>query len=120
MALIGFTLSNARRFYLSMGNPLGVKGLTTWKAKMSPFKVLVNSKAKSILAFNASIHNNNNYYYWKKSSNHQTIIHKFIFCSYKIKNCTGEILNDHLSIKLVCKLIYEDWGSWVNLDEKAS
>ena len=28
--------------------------------------------------------------------------------------------NDHLSIKLVCKLIYEDWGSWVNLDEKAS
>ena len=33
MALIDFTLSNARRFYLSMGNPLGWKGLTTWKAK---------------------------------------------------------------------------------------
>ena len=27
MALIDFTLSNARRFYSSMGNPLGVKGL---------------------------------------------------------------------------------------------
>ena len=27
MALIDFTLSNARRFYLSMGNPLGLKGL---------------------------------------------------------------------------------------------
>ena len=33
MALIDFTLSNARRFYSSVGNPLGVKGLTTWKAK---------------------------------------------------------------------------------------
>ena len=29
MPLIDFTLSNARRFYLSMGNPTGVKGLTT-------------------------------------------------------------------------------------------
>ena len=27
MALIDFTLSNARRFYSSMGNPLGSKGL---------------------------------------------------------------------------------------------
>ena len=27
--LIDFTLSNARRFYSSMGNPTGVKGLTT-------------------------------------------------------------------------------------------
>jgi len=27
MALIDFTLSKARRFYLSMGNPLGLKGL---------------------------------------------------------------------------------------------
>ena len=27
MALIDFTLFNARRFYLSMGNPLGLKGL---------------------------------------------------------------------------------------------
>ena len=27
LALIDFTLSNARRFYSSMGNPLGVKGL---------------------------------------------------------------------------------------------
>ena len=33
MALIDFTLSNARRFYSSIGNPLGWKGLTTWKAK---------------------------------------------------------------------------------------
>ena len=28
MALIDFTLSNARRFYSSMGSPSGVKGLT--------------------------------------------------------------------------------------------
>ena len=27
MTLIDFTLSNARQFYLSMGNPLAVKGL---------------------------------------------------------------------------------------------
>ena len=27
MALIDFTLSNARRFYSSMGNPFGLKGL---------------------------------------------------------------------------------------------
>ena len=33
MALTDFTLSNARRFYSSMGNPLGLKGLTTRKAK---------------------------------------------------------------------------------------
>ena len=119
MALIDFTLSNARRFYLSMGNPFGVKGLTTWKAKMSPFKVLVNSKAKSILAFNASIHNNNNYYYWKKSSNHQTKYINSFSAATKLKTAQVKY-NDHLSIKLVCKLIYEDWGSWVNLDEKAS
>ena len=30
-ALIDFTLSNARRFYSSMGNPLDEKGLTTSK-----------------------------------------------------------------------------------------
>ena len=28
MALIDFTLSNARRFYSSVGNPLGWKGLS--------------------------------------------------------------------------------------------
>ena len=28
--LIDFTLSNARRFYSSKGNPLALKGLTTW------------------------------------------------------------------------------------------
>ena len=31
IALIDFTLCNARRFYLSMGNPLAGKGLTTLK-----------------------------------------------------------------------------------------
>ena len=30
MALIDFTLSSARRFYSSMENPLGVKGLNRW------------------------------------------------------------------------------------------
>ena len=34
-ALIDFTLSNAKRFYSSMGNPLDGKGLTTSKT-MSP------------------------------------------------------------------------------------
>ena len=28
MALVDFTLSNARRFYSSMGNPLGWRGLS--------------------------------------------------------------------------------------------
>ena len=44
MALINFTLSNARQFYSSMGNPLGWKGLTTWKAKnyvpVNPFHLM--------------------------------------------------------------------------------
>ena len=34
MTLIDFTLSNARRFYSSMGNPSDTEGLTT--PKMSP------------------------------------------------------------------------------------
>ena len=34
MALIDFTLSNARRFYWSMGNPLG------WKGLMKTFTIL--------------------------------------------------------------------------------
>ena len=33
MALIDFTLSNARRFYSSMGNPLGLKGLRQMDSK---------------------------------------------------------------------------------------
>ena len=39
MALIDFTLSNARRFYSSMGNPAAVEGLTKniKKPSMSPF-----------------------------------------------------------------------------------
>ena len=40
MALIDFTLSNARRFYSSMGNPLGLKGLravnSTGKERVPP------------------------------------------------------------------------------------
>ena len=40
MALIDFTLSNARRFYLSMGNPLGWKGLTSeLDAEKEPIQV---------------------------------------------------------------------------------
>ena len=35
MALIDFTLSNARRFYSSMGNPLGWKGLNRKKAAVA-------------------------------------------------------------------------------------
>ena len=38
VSLIDFTLSNARRFYTSMGNASGVKGLTNnIKKTMSPF-----------------------------------------------------------------------------------
>ena len=33
MSIVDFTLSNARRFYSSMGNLLGGKGLTTSKAE---------------------------------------------------------------------------------------
>ena len=33
MALIDFALSNARRFYSSMGNPLGLKGLILIECK---------------------------------------------------------------------------------------
>ena len=35
MALMDFTLSNARRFYSSMGNPLGLKGLICSNAPLS-------------------------------------------------------------------------------------
>ena len=34
MTFIDFTLSNARRFYSSMGKPLAVKGLSTSKTKV--------------------------------------------------------------------------------------
>ena len=47
MALIDFTLSNARRFYSSMGNPLGVKGLTTSSPKTYvPIKASVPMQRK--------------------------------------------------------------------------
>ena len=46
MALIDFTLSNARRFYLSIENPLGVKGLTTSSPKTYvPIKALLNANS---------------------------------------------------------------------------
>ena len=35
MTLIDFTLSNARRFYSSMGNPLAVKGLMNGQRRRS-------------------------------------------------------------------------------------
>ena len=47
MALIDFTLSNARRFYSSMENPLGVKGLTTSSPKTYvPINPLIPNSAK--------------------------------------------------------------------------
>ena len=52
MALMDFTLSNARRFYSSMGNPLGVKGLTTWKAKnYVPVNIIDASRVKKSVSF---------------------------------------------------------------------
>ena len=50
MALMDFTLSNARRFYSSMGNPLGVKGLTTWKANV-PVNIIDASRVKKSVSF---------------------------------------------------------------------
>ena len=46
MALIDFTLSNARRFYSSMGNPLEIKGLNVisfpQRAKLGIFFHYIN------------------------------------------------------------------------------
>ena len=39
MTLIDFTLSNARRFYSSKGNPLAVKGLTLVSTNNREFKI---------------------------------------------------------------------------------
>ena len=44
MALIDFTLSNSRRFYSSMGNPLGVKGLRRNRTGTLSFCARSNSK----------------------------------------------------------------------------
>ena len=41
VTLIDFTLSNARRFHSSMGNPTGVKGLTHPHLKFRPLNQLV-------------------------------------------------------------------------------
>ena len=48
MALIDFTLSNARRFYSSKGNPLDEKGLTTSKIKqqLGSASVICHGRAK--------------------------------------------------------------------------
>ena len=53
MALIDFTLSNARRFYSSMGNPLGLKGLNL----VHITTILSYTSATIIIIKN----NNNNY-----------------------------------------------------------
>ena len=68
MTLIDFTLSNARRFYSSMGNPTGVKGLTTarftQKVKtMSPLTLslprvtLIDFTLSNARGFNSSMGN---------------------------------------------------------------
>ena len=53
MALIDFTLSNARRFYSSMGNPSGVKGLKAGLKKeaipLKQYHLLLYYKTDSIL-----------------------------------------------------------------------
>ena len=59
MALIDFTLSNARRFYSSMGNPLGWKGLSDKYASVKvasafrpfPCKKLFRTKTIIIISF---------------------------------------------------------------------
>ena len=48
MTLIDFTLSNARRFYSSMGNPLAVKGLTN-QLLVSMLMVLMKITILSLL-----------------------------------------------------------------------
>ena len=44
MALIDFTLSNARRFYSSMGNPLGWKGLLFLKEMLYAVRCLKSNE----------------------------------------------------------------------------
>ena len=49
-ALVDFTLSNARRFYSSMGNPLDGKGLRhTHQGKNIIFRLLGKATAKTVL-----------------------------------------------------------------------
>ena len=58
MALIDFTLSNARRFYSSMGNPLGWKGLRFldgFVGTISLFEGLVTMKCSSSIFFKLSV-----------------------------------------------------------------
>ena len=50
MALIDFTLSNARRFYSSMGNLLGWKGLTTSFDKIK-FLCFTQAPSDAVLQF---------------------------------------------------------------------
>ena len=56
MAFIDFTLSNATRFYLSMGNPLGWKGLTLTNQILMSFghhqtciRILNNNNSASLI-----------------------------------------------------------------------
>ena len=50
MALIDFTLSNARRFYSSMGNPLGWKGLNERTTEASS-QVIITGQVQSIMKY---------------------------------------------------------------------
>ena len=56
MALIAFTLSNARRLYSSMGNPLGLKGLIKQQCVAGQFScvILIMFGSHSDLSPNAS------------------------------------------------------------------
>ena len=73
MALIDFTLSNAKRFYSSMGNPLGWKGL-----------IMVN-KLFNLIIRKGLIMVNIQFDYYERFNNGVKIIlcgkRKFLLCS---------------------------------------
>ena len=53
MTLMDFTLSNTRRFYSSMGNPLAVEGLTTSKYSVPTNKVKYYVPTNALTAIGA-------------------------------------------------------------------
>ena len=59
MALIDFTLSNARRFYSSMGNPSGLKGLTKLQFTHPTFPHFEGVLGGLRLTFKRFLHLNN-------------------------------------------------------------
>ena len=63
MALIDFTLSNARRFYSSMGSPLGLKGLSS----IRNFKCISTKKIFLAIFFSSHARSSRWNFHWSFS-----------------------------------------------------